>query len=165
MNEPTPQFLEKAKFEEWKPGQSGNPKGKPKGTIDMAKRIKKILAKDIEWDKISITDASLDRLKKRYGNMAVADAMIWVQVSKALTGDTQAFNALKEAGWGKTVNVDAHAEIDVVHIMKPEKLEAAQLENAAEQLRQRAMQTVEGEVIDNELGSPAGTAELRAINT
>jgi hypothetical protein len=137
--------LEPGKF---KPGVSGNPAGKKKGSIDMSKRIRKILALPIDWEKININDDGLKRLKKRYGNASIAECLIYIQVSKAMTGDTQAFRVLSEGGWGKMINLGGGAKLDVVHIYKPEKLEEAQLETAAQQLRERARQAVEGEVID-----------------
>lgn len=145
-----------------KPGDVRNPRGKPKGTLNISTRIREIFSLPIEWDKITITDTT--RLKERYGNVAVADALIHVQISKALTGDTQAFNALRDAGWGKMINMDGSLTMDVMHIYKPEKLEAAQMEAMAEQLRERANKAVEAEVLD-EVDRPAGTADLRSINS
>jgi Family of unknown function (DUF5681) len=144
----------------FQPGQKVKGRGRPKGSINMATRVRKILNKKIDWDKINVKDT--ERLEKRYGKKPLADAMILVQASKALTGDTQAFNALREAGWGRMVNVEGEADIQVVHIMKPEKLALAQIEQAAEQLRQRAARAVEAEVIDG-VDSPTGSADLRPL--
>lgn len=145
-----------------KPGEVRNPKGKPKGTLHLATRIRKIFEENIDWDKIAIRDT--EALKQRYGKATVAQALVWVQVSKALTGDTQAFRALAEAGWGKMLNVDASTQVDVVHIYKPEKLEIAQIEQAAKQLRERAARAVEGELL-NEVDSPTGAADLRPLGS
>jgi hypothetical protein len=146
-----------------KKGEVRNPRGRPKGSMNMSTRIIKILNKKIDWDKINVKD--VDRLKTRYGKTAVADAMIWTQVSKILAnGDTQAFNALREAGWGRMVNVDADIKAEVVHIVKPEKLQLIQIESAAEQLRQRALKAVEGEIVDG-MDSPTGTTDIRPLDT
>lgn len=145
-------------------GQVLNPKGRGKGTLNMSTRIRKILSSNIDWDKITVGDPGLDRLKKRYGVLAVVDALVWVQVSKAMTGDTQAFNALREAGWGRMVNVDAQAQLDVVHILKPEKLEMAQIEQTAKQLRERAERAVEGEIL-NAVDIPSGSSDLRPLDS
>jgi len=145
-------------------GVSGNPKGKAKGTLSMSTRIRKALNGKVDWDKISINSPGLAKLKKRYGNVTVAEALIWVQTSKALAGDTQAFIALRDGGWGRMIKFEETAKLEVVHILKPEKLEIAQLESAAEQLRQRAEAAVEAELV-NELDSTSGTADVRAINT
>jgi hypothetical protein len=145
-------------------GQSGNPAGRKKGSINMAPRIRKILNGDIDWHKISINDPGLAKLKKRYGHVTVAEALIWVQASKALAGDTTAFNALREGGWGRMIKFDGEAKLEVVHILKPEKLALAQIESEAERLRQRALDSIqEAEVVD-ELDSPSGSAELRAFD-
>jgi hypothetical protein len=142
-------------------GEVRNPRGRPKGSLNMATRVRKIMKRKIDWDKINIKD--IERLKARYGNKPLADAMILVQASKALTGDTQAFNALREAGWGRMVNVEGEAEIQVVHVLKPEKLAMAQIESAAEQLRQRAAKAVEAELVDG-VDSPTGSSDVRALN-
>ena len=143
-------------------GEIRNPNGRGKGTLNMSTRIRKILGNNIDWDKINIQQ--VDRLKKRYGVLALADAMILVQASKALTGDTPAFNALREAGWGRMVNVDGAATLEVVHIYKPEKLAVTQIEQAAQQLRERAQRAIEGEVVDA-VDSPTGTADIRTVDT
>lgn len=143
-----------------KPGEVRNPRGKPKGTKDLATIVRKVMMSKIDWDKINIRDTT--GLQKRFGKGKVAEALVWVAASKALTGDMQAFNALREAGYGRIVNFDGEAKIDVVHILKPEKLDAAQIESAAEQLRQRALAAVEGEIV--ELDSPTGTADVRTID-
>lgn len=142
------------------PGQTLNPRGRPKGSLNMSTRVRRILNQNIDWDKVSVNDESLVRLKKRYGVMSVMDALIYVQASKAMVGNTQSFNALREAGWGKMVNVEGEVKGEVTHIYKPEKLALAQIESAAEQLRQRALNAVEGEII-GELGSSTGTSDIR----
>jgi hypothetical protein len=148
----------------YKPGQSGNPSGKKKGTIDMPKRIRSVLNSDIDWKRISISDPGLAKLRQRFDDVTVAEALIWVQASKALAGDTTAFNALREGGWGRMIKFDGEAKLEVVHILKPEKLALAQIESEAERLRQRALDSIqEAEVVD-ELDSPSGSAELRAFD-
>jgi hypothetical protein len=127
-----------------KPGEIRNPKGRPKGSLDMASRIKRILSSEINWNKIAINDVS--GLKERYGNSAVAEAMIWIQVTKALLGDTAAFNALRKAAYGDSVNLEPDRPESAVHIYKPEKLKIAQIESMAKQLRDRAeRQVIEGQ--------------------
>jgi hypothetical protein len=150
---------------QWQKGVSGNPKGKTKGAISMSKRIQHILSEDMDWGILQFSDESLQKLKDRFGNRCVADALVWVQISKALSGDTNAFNALREAGWGRMVNVDASAQLDVVHILKPEKLEIAQLESAAEQLRQRAQSAIEGELSDELDVGVSGGVQLSSGKT
>jgi hypothetical protein len=131
----TPQNLVKPK-----PGEVRNPTGRPRGSLDMATRIKRILGNEIDWDKIAINN--VEDLKMRYGNSAVAEAMIWVQVTKALLGDTAAFNALRKAAYGDSVTLEPDMPQNVVHIYKPEKLKIAQIESIAKQLRDRAERQV-----------------------
>ena len=162
MSNPNPNV---ANLTPMKPGETLNPNGRPKGSLNMSTRIRKILDSNIDWDKINVTPETLERLKKRYGVLALADALILVQASKAMVGDTPAFNALREAGWGRMVNVDAEVKMEVVHILAPEKLALAQIEEAAKRLRDRAQRAVEAEIIEDELDSSTRTTDIRPTNT
>ncbi len=72
---------------QFKPGQSGNPAGKPKGTLSMRTQIQKILSTEIDEEN-PITGE-----KER---ISVADVLIMKQVLKAKKGDTRAFEVLKD---------------------------------------------------------------------
>ena len=39
---------------EWKPGQSGNPNGRPKGRKSLATIVRELEAEDFDWDKLPI---------------------------------------------------------------------------------------------------------------
>jgi hypothetical protein len=145
-------------------GTTPNPAGKPKGTLDMSTIVKRVANASMKKNRQFLNVKDVDRLNRRYGKKKVAEALVWVQASKALTGDTQAFNALREAGWGRTVNVGGEATLDVVHVYKPEKLALTQIESAAEQLRERAEKAVEAEIV-NEVDSPTGAADLRPLDS
>jgi len=147
-----------------KPGEVRNPGGKPKGTLDMSTIVKRVANASMKKNRQFLNVKDVDRLNRRYGKKKVAEALVWVQASKALTGDTQAFNALREAGWGRTVNVGGEATLDVVHVYKPEKLLLTQIESSAEQLRERASGAVEAEIV-NEVDSPTGATDLRPLDS
>lgn len=137
-----------------KPGEVRNPNGKPKGTLDMATRIKRIMNSDIDWSKINIKDTT--KLQERYGKDAVATALIYVQISKALTGDTNAFNALNRVlGYQD----EQPGQINVVHIFKPEKLSIDELNDEGDRLRKHTRDILEAEVIDDQVASPTGSAD------
>ena len=147
-----------------KPGEVRNPRGRPKGSLDMSTRVKRILNSKIDWDKIHIAD--VERLRKRYGDMAVADAMIMIQVSKAMTGDTNAFNSVRKAGWGDFIKGEIEEKLDVVHIYRPEKLDSIEdINRMGRELRERANAAVEGEVVSEPpaVDSAARTADIRFI--
>ncbi len=66
------------KQHQFKPGQSGNPKGRPKGAKNEATIIRSILEK-----KISIREAGRSR------KVSVLEAMIWKFAEDALKGNTK----------------------------------------------------------------------------
>lgn len=79
----------------WKKGQSGNPKGKPTGTLHVSHWIRKIL----DDDKFEYT----------LSNGAIVTgppikAIINALVIKSLEGDVKAFELLARYGYGAAVN-------------------------------------------------------------
>lgn len=147
----------------FQPGQVANPRGRPKGSLDMSTRVKRILKRKIDWDKINIRDGDgLEALKRRYGKSAVADALIYIQVSKALTGDTAAFREIRKAGWGDMIKGELQGEVDVVHIYQPAQLTEATINDVGAQLRERNRQAVEAEVIEDDgMESPTRPTGIR----
>lgn len=147
-----------------KPGEVRNPNGRPKGALDMSTRVKRIMRMKIDWDKIHIADTT--KLRERYGDQAVADAMIWIQVSKALTGDTKAFDSVRKAGWGDLIKGEIEEKLDVVHIYRPDKLDSIEdINRMGRELRERANAAVEGELVNEPpaMDSAARTADVRFI--
>jgi hypothetical protein len=71
------------KQNQFKPGQSGNPKGRPKG----ARNLNNILEEELE-QKVSVTENGR-RQRVRKGRLAVRQ-----QVNKAAQGDPKAFQAI-----------------------------------------------------------------------
>lgn len=71
---------------EWKEGESGNPAGKPKGTLSFKTIIKK-------W-----MEAKMDEVDPETGEtvkMTLADIITLKQFQKAKKGDTRAYEVLK----------------------------------------------------------------------
>ena len=86
--------LEKGK---WKPGQSGNPKGKPKGTIHLSTYIQDML-----------TDPNFE-LKLKDGTILKEmpiKAIIKTAVAKSVSGDTRAMEWLAKHGYGEKLNLE-----------------------------------------------------------
>ena len=77
------------------PGQSGNPKGRPKGSLNFRTIAKNILDQDVP--------ASLLKELKAKGckDKTFFKAMVWAQAMKAIEGDTQSFRVLTEFVFGK----------------------------------------------------------------
>lgn len=80
----------------WPPGQSGNPSGKPKGTLNLSTLIQNRL-----------NDPSLEltlKNKKKFKGRAT-EAMIDALAIKAIDGDVRAFEALAKYGYGNKVDI------------------------------------------------------------
>ena len=87
-----PQNIEKHK---WKPGQSGNPKGKPKGTISLSAHIRNLMSdKDFQ---ANILDPKVGI--KEYTGVPVK-AIINVAIAKAVSGEDKSREWLAKYGWG-----------------------------------------------------------------
>ena len=76
----------------WKPGQSGNPKGKKKGTLHSRTIIAKWLA---------VKENIKNPITGKMENMTQYDAIVLAQLAKARNKDTIAFNALLDRSEGK----------------------------------------------------------------
>lgn len=70
----------------FRPGQSGNPKGRPKGTRNLAT----LLAAELRRP-VTVTEGGRTRRLQK------AAVMVATQVNKALKGDTRAFNTVLQA--------------------------------------------------------------------
>jgi hypothetical protein len=69
----------------FKPGQSGNPKGRPKGSISSAAFLRKILK-----EKATLREGPRTR------TMSKLELMHYAQVHKAMKGDSKAYKTLME---------------------------------------------------------------------
>jgi len=81
----------------WKPGQSGNPKGRPKGVKNWSTVVQQLLADENLMDKISKSKPSYwDSLPTKNAANAIVVAMI----IEALKGKKEAAEWLRKAGFG-----------------------------------------------------------------
>lgn len=76
----------------FKPGQSGNPKGRPKGAKSRSTVIKR-------W--LEAMDKGKNPMTGEVENMSVEDKMTLALIGKALKGDTQAYKALMDSAYGQ----------------------------------------------------------------
>lgn len=79
----------------WQPGQSGNPNGKPKGTIHLSTRIQRMLDDDEFTTELVKKDGTRVTFK---GNPA--DAIIKTAILKAMGGDNKWAEWLAKNGFG-----------------------------------------------------------------
>ena len=85
----------------WKPGESGNPDGYPKG-----KRNRSTIAREIANTVLNVPDKAHAKLKELYPDMPkkqqVETLMMWQQALKAIAErDTKAFQAIMDCLYGK----------------------------------------------------------------
>lgn len=92
----------------FKPGQSGNPAGKPKGSIDVRKHMKKLLADPEMFDAIVSGQkrkpkwlTALEKSEQR----TPAALMLMAMISKAASGDSKAFSAAMKYTIGDKVDL------------------------------------------------------------
>lgn len=76
----------------WKKGQSGNPKGKPKGVTHSSTRLKRLL---------ELTENLTNPITKEIEGFTVAEQLDLAQIIKARKGDTRAYNAILDRLEGK----------------------------------------------------------------
>ena len=90
--EGTPKYPNLQPMPNWRPGQSGNPAGRPTGSKDgIGAHCRRLLAKDLSFPQIK------DKLKAKGIDLEIgtnAEAISVVLVLKALTGDLKAIEML-----------------------------------------------------------------------
>ena len=91
---------------QFKPGQSGNPDGKPKGSKHLSTIIRDVIG-DIDWSKTTLKNKA--ELNEKYGKNGWK-ALVYVAHTKAMTGDIQAMKWLAENGYGKHVDITSNGE-------------------------------------------------------
>lgn len=86
---------------QWKPGESGNPAGRPKGSKNLSQHIENML-NDPDFE-----------LKLRDGSMikgAPIGAIIKAAIVKAIAGDMRAFDMLAKYGYGTKMDITSGGE-------------------------------------------------------
>ena len=76
---------------QFKPGQSGNPNGRPKGAKSRSTVIKR-------W--LEAMDKGKNPMTGEVEEMSVEDKMTLALIGKALKGDTSAYKALMDSAYG-----------------------------------------------------------------
>ena len=76
----------------WVKGQSGNPKGKPKGSQDSKTRLKTLFELIVNGD---------DPLTGAKGDFTTLQLMDFAMIAKAISGDVAAYNSLLDRFEGK----------------------------------------------------------------
>lgn len=88
----------------WKPGQSGNPAGKPKGAKHLSTHIQEML-NDEDFE-IKLKDGTL--LKER-----PIKAIVKTAVAKSISGDNRWAEWLAKHGYGEKINLELSGGVNV----------------------------------------------------
>jgi hypothetical protein len=96
----------------WKPGESGNPAGKPKGAKHLSTWIQELM-NDEQFE------AMLPDVKEGWKTYkgAPMQAIIKTMALKAMNGDVKAFDALAKYGYGTKMDVTSMGEKIVIPIL------------------------------------------------
>lgn len=87
----------------WKPGQSGNPAGKPSGSKNLSTIIRDMLEDgELDWEKVPIKGSA--RFAAKYGKRGW-EAISYVAFAKAMSGDSAAREWLRKSQYGDKMDV------------------------------------------------------------
>lgn len=82
----------------FKPGQSGNPNGRPKGSKNLASIIRELENEDFDWSKVPIKNKDQAKLIG-----SPWKAIVLTALAKAFSGDIQAAEWLRKGGYGDKI--------------------------------------------------------------
>lgn len=88
---------------QFKPGQSGNPDGKPKGRRSLATVVRDFLESEIDWEKLPLKDSQ--KFSEQYPGKTAGEALVITAFGKALDGDSAARDWLRRSGYGDKVDI------------------------------------------------------------
>ena len=100
----------------FKKGQSGNPKGRPKGSLNRSTIVSR-------W--LSTSEEAKNPITGDKESMSQEDIITLALIKKARNGDTQAYKALMDSGYGlpkqeiEQLNINTEAAITINHEKKP----------------------------------------------
>lgn len=121
---------------QFKPGQSGNPLGKPKGRRNLSMIIRDMLEEEIDWEMISIEKAQDYAVK--YGGRPGWEAIVAVATKEAMLGNVKAMTWLAKSGYGDKLTLDAEEgffdgpQRIEVEIVNPEAIDEVKTEPDSE---------------------------------
>lgn len=93
---------------QFQPGESGNPNGRPQGTRSLSTIIRDLTENPPDWKLIPIKGA--EEMAEKYKNKSAWEAIIFVALGQAMTGDTQAREFLAKRGYGDKLDITSGGE-------------------------------------------------------
>lgn len=112
----------------FKPGQSGNPAGKPKGARSLSTIIREFLEQELDWSLVPVKPERAKHLAEKYRGKAGWEALVAVAAGKAMSGDTKAMAWLSKAGYGDKITHDFDGGLFsqkklVIEVVQPKTIE------------------------------------------
>lgn len=92
----------------FKPGQSGNPNGRPKGSRSLSTIIRGLTENPPDWNLLPLKGK--EEMAKRYQHKSAWEAIVYVAIGQAMAGDTQAREWLRKSGYGDKVDITSGGE-------------------------------------------------------
>lgn len=89
----------------FKPGQSGNPAGRPKGIKSLSTVVRRLLADEKFFAALTKGNDKLEKLIKSLPNKNGADALTGAMLMTALKGDARSADWLRKTGYGDRIDV------------------------------------------------------------
>lgn len=110
---------------QFKPGQSGNPNGRPKGRKNLATLVREMMEdEDFDWSLIPLSGNQREWAKKLG---APWKAIIATAANKSMMGDTRAMDFLRKSGYGDRLDVTTNGkEIQaplLISVVQPRNVE------------------------------------------
>jgi hypothetical protein len=101
-----PDPKEVGKDTQFKPGESGNPEGRPKGARSLSTIIRDMLENpdQLEWDKLPEAPSKVVETFKDSG-IAPFEALVYVAFAEALHGNTKAMKWLSKSAYGDKLEI------------------------------------------------------------
>lgn len=97
---------------QFRPGQSGNPAGRPAGIADK-RLVSKVLSMEVDLSNVSTFDELRELIPELPTSGPVEIFMIAAMIAKALDGDVKAFEATMSRAYGRPASsIEVDARID-----------------------------------------------------
>lgn len=85
---------------QFKPGESGNPNGRPVGSKNLATIVRELEADDFDWSKVPIKQKEA---AKQIGSPW--RAIVYTAIGMAMSGNVKAMEWLRKSGYGDKLDI------------------------------------------------------------
>lgn len=92
--------IQLANLKSWKPGQSGNPNGRPKGIKNWSTIVQDLLADEKLLKQMLSTSKNKPKFLEALPTNNAANAIVATMIVKSIGGDKQAAEWLRKTGFG-----------------------------------------------------------------